>query len=141
VTYTQLAVLGVVAAVVVDLAVLRVGLLRRRAFWVAYAIVLPFQLLTNGWLTGRRIVVYDPAATLAGGSVTLIGDGRIGFAPVEDLLFGFALVVVTLDWWVFWGRRGVQREPVRGRPWWPTGRGRRARRQRRPPAPAGPSTS
>jgi hypothetical protein len=26
---------------------------------------------------------------------------------VEDLLFGFALVLQTLAWWVFWGRRGV----------------------------------
>ena len=36
------------------------------------------------------------------------GDGRIAYAPVEDLLFGFALVLATLAWWVFWGRRGVQ---------------------------------
>lgn len=138
-TYTQLAVVGVAAAVLVDLAVLRVGLLRRCAFWVAYAIILPFQLVTNGWLTGRRVVVYDPAATLSDGAVRFLGDGRLAFAPVEDVLFGFALVLLTLDCWVFWGRRGVQREPVA--PGWPTARARRARRRRRRPAPAGPSTS
>lgn len=108
-SYTALALVGVVAAVLVDLAVLRVGLLRRRAFWVAYAIVLGFQLLTNGWLTGRRIVTYDPAAILGDGAVTLVGDWRVGYAPVEDLVFGFALVLFTLDWWVFWGVRGVGR--------------------------------
>ncbi len=111
-SYTGLALVGVMAAVSVDLAVLRVGLLRRRAFWVAYAIVLGFQLLTNGWLTGRRIVTYDPDAILGGGAVQLVGGWRIGYAPVEDLVFGFALVLFTLDWWVFWGVRGVGRLPA-----------------------------
>lgn len=104
-SYTALAVLGVAVAVVADLAVFRVGLLRRRAFWVAYAIMVGFQLVTNGWLTGRRIVTYDPAATLSDGAVRVLGDWRIGYAPVEDLLFGFALILFTLDWWVLWGRR------------------------------------
>jgi lycopene cyclase domain-containing protein len=104
-TYTQLAVCGVLAAVVVDLAVLRVRVLRRRTFWVAYAIVLFFQLLTNGWLTGRQIVTYEGNAILGSADVTFLGDGRIAYAPVEDLLFGFALVVWTLDWWVWLGRR------------------------------------
>jgi hypothetical protein len=27
------------------------------------------------------------------------------FAPVEDLLFGFSLVLQTTAWWVWWGRR------------------------------------
>jgi lycopene cyclase domain-containing protein len=99
VTYTQLAVLGVVLTVLLDLAVLRTRLLTRRVFWVSYAIVVFFQLVTNGILTGRDIVTYDPDAILG---------LRIVYAPVEDLLFGFALVVQTLAWWVWWGRRGVQ---------------------------------
>jgi lycopene cyclase domain-containing protein len=96
VTYTALAVLAVPASVAVDLFVLRTRLVTRKAFWTAYAIVLVFQLLTNGWLTGRGIVTYDPD--------TIIG-WRVMYAPVEDLLFGFALVVQSLDWWVWWGRR------------------------------------
>ena len=108
-TYTQLALVGVAASVVLDLAVLRTALLRRRTFWVAYLIVLGFQLVTNGVLTGARIVRYDPAAVLG---------WRLAYAPVEDLLFGFALVLWTLAWWVFWGRRGVQRQPVAGPPRW-----------------------
>ena len=50
-TYTQLALLGVAVAVTLDLAVLRTHLVRRRVFWTAYAIVIGFQLLTNGVLT------------------------------------------------------------------------------------------
>jgi hypothetical protein len=118
VTYTQLAVLGVAATATLDLAVLRTRLLRRRSFWVAYLIVLGFQLLSNGVLTGARIVRYDGAAIMGSSTATspgsaapaFFGDGRIAFAPVEDILFGFALVLQTLAWWVFWGRRGVQQQ-------------------------------
>ena len=66
-----------------------------RAFWASYAIVVTFQLLTNGWLTGRGIVTYDRSQILG---------VRLVFAPVEDLLFGFSLVVQTVAWWVWWGR-------------------------------------
>ena len=109
-SYTAAAVVGVVATVVLDLFVLRTRLLLRRAFWVAYAIVVFFQLITNGILTGRGIVFYDGDAIVgststAGQTPSLLGDGRIVFAPLEDLLFGFALVVQTLAWWVWWGRR------------------------------------
>ncbi|MCU0266953.1 MAG: lycopene cyclase domain-containing protein [Actinomycetia bacterium] len=120
-TYTQLTLLGVAATVVLDLVVLRTRVLLRRTFWVAYAIIVFFQLLTNGVLTGFRIVRYDGAAIIGSGTPVLVGDGRLVFAPVEDLLFGFALVVQTLAWWVFWGRRGVQRTPTAGPAptWWP----------------------
>jgi lycopene cyclase domain-containing protein len=96
VTYTAAAVLGVLATALLDLVVLRTRLLLRKAFWTAYAIVVLFQLITNGILTGRDVVTYDEEA--------IVGL-RVVFAPVEDLLFGFALVVQTLSWWVFWGRR------------------------------------
>jgi lycopene cyclase domain-containing protein len=105
VTYTQAALLGVLAAVVLDLAVLRVRLLGRVVFWATYPIVFAFQLLSNGILTGRGIVRYAPEA---------IVGWRLVHAPVEDLLFGFAMVLLTLDLWVWWGRRGVQRGPAAG---------------------------
>jgi lycopene cyclase domain-containing protein len=117
VTYTQLGLLGVVVVVVLDLAVLRVGLLRRRVFWTAYAIIVFFQLLTNGYLTGRHIVTYNPDTTLTDGDAVLLGDWRILYAPVEDLMFGFAMVVLALDLWVLWARRGVDREPYADGPW------------------------
>jgi lycopene cyclase domain-containing protein len=105
VTYSTSAVVGVLVALVLDLAVLRTRLVLRRIWWVSYAIVLFFQLVTNGILTGRRIVRYDPSQ---------ITGLRIAYAPVEDLLFGFAMVLFTLSLWVWWGRRGVQHEPAAG---------------------------
>ncbi|OAA28261.1 lycopene cyclase domain-containing protein [Frankia sp. EI5c] len=95
-SYTALAAAGVVLTLVLDLWILRTRLVTRRVFWTAYAIILFFQLVTNGVLTGFDIVRYDPAA---------IAGPRIAFAPVEDLLFGFALVTQTLAWWVWWGVR------------------------------------
>jgi lycopene cyclase domain-containing protein len=109
VTYTQLAVCGVVIAVGVDFAVLRTRLLGRASFWAAYAVVVFFQLLTNGWLTGREIVRYAGDTILGGPEPRFLGDGRIAYAPVEDLLFGFALSLWTLCWWTWLGARQERR--------------------------------
>jgi lycopene cyclase domain-containing protein len=117
-SYTQLALVGVGATVLLDLWVLGTRLLLRKAFWVAYAIVVFFQLLTNGVLTGFEIVRYSGDAIVGTDAPAFLGNGRIAFAPVEDLLFGFALVVQTLAWWVWWGRRGVQYRPLAGPPRW-----------------------
>jgi lycopene cyclase domain-containing protein len=91
VSYTAAAALGVLGALLLDLAVLRTALVRRGVFWATYPIVLAFQLAANGVLAGRGVVRYDPA--------TIVGM-RIAYAPVEDLLFGFALMLVTLSVWV-----------------------------------------
>ena len=99
-SYTQLALLGVAGAVLVDTVLLRTWLVRRRTYWIAYAIVLFFQLLVNGILTGFDIVRYDPGAILG---------WRVAFAPVEDILFGYAMVTLTLSTWVWLGRKGLSR--------------------------------
>ena len=99
-SYTQLALLGVAGAVLVDTVLLRTWLVRRRTYWTAYAIVLFFQLLVNGILTGFDIVRYDHGAILG---------WRVAFAPVEDILFGYAMVTLTLSTWVWLGRKGVAR--------------------------------
>ena len=96
VTYTSLAAVAVVLSLVLDVLVLRTRVVTRRAFWAAYAVVLVFQLLTNGVLTGLDVVRYDPG--------TVLGP-RLAFAPVEDLLFGFALVTFTLASWAAVNRR------------------------------------
>jgi lycopene cyclase domain-containing protein len=96
VTYTVAAALGVVAAIGLDLVVLRTRLVARRVFWATYPIVLTFQLIFNGILTGRGIVRYRDAAILG---------PRLVNAPVEDLAFGFALALATLSAWVWLGRR------------------------------------
>ena len=95
-SYSALAVTAVVAVLVVDLAVLRTRLVTRRVFWATYAIVVVFQLLVNGVLTGLDVVTYDPAA---------VWGPRIAYAPVEDLLFGFAMVTLTLASWAAVNRR------------------------------------
>jgi lycopene cyclase domain-containing protein len=99
-TYTAAALVGVVGAALVDLVLLRTMLLRRKAFWTSYAIVAFFQLIVNGLLTGLDVVRYDPRRILG---------ARIVYAPVEDLLFGFAMVLITLSLWVWWGRVAVRR--------------------------------
>ena len=82
-SYTQIAIMAVVLAALLDLYLVRTRLLLRRAFWTSYAIILPFQLLTNWWLTSRNIVMYDIRA--------IIGP-RLASAPLEDIAFGFALI-------------------------------------------------
>ena len=104
-SYTAAAVLGVAVAVAVDLFGLRTRLVLRPVFWATYPIIVFFQLLSNGILTGRGIVRYAPEA--------IIGV-RLVYAPVEDLLFGFAMVLCTLATWVWLGRRGVQPTPRAG---------------------------
>ena len=89
-SYSALAVTAVVAVLVLDLAVYRTRMVTRPVFWVAYAIIITFQLLMNGVLTGLEVVTYDPDA---------IWGPRIAYAPVEDLLFGFAMVTLTLASW------------------------------------------
>lgn len=99
-TYTQLAIFAVVVAVTLDLYVIKTALLKRKVFWTSYAIIIGFQLLTNWWLTSRNIVMYSPDAILG---------IRIASAPVEDLLFGFALVLGVLVNWIRLGASNKQR--------------------------------
>jgi hypothetical protein len=122
-TYTQLGLLAVVVMVAVDLWVLRTKLLTRKVFWTAYVIIVFFQLVTNGMFTGFSIVHYAGDAIVGSSSPDVgpppfIGDGRLAFAPVEDLLFGFALVLLSLSMWIWLGRRGVDRMPMAGPPRW-----------------------
>jgi lycopene cyclase domain-containing protein len=105
-TYTAIAVVAVLVALALDRWVARTRLTTTGDWWAAYAIIVFFQLLTNGWLTGRGIVLYAPDAIIGSDVVTFIGDGRLVFAPVEDLAFGFALVLTSCVAWVWLGPRG-----------------------------------
>ncbi|TSA20552.1 MAG: lycopene cyclase domain-containing protein [Actinomycetales bacterium] len=97
--YTDIALGGVIAAVLFDMYGAKTMLLTKSVFWTSYAIILPFQLVTNWWLTSRNIVMYSSDA--------IIGR-KVCSAPVEDLLFGFALVLAVMSLWVYWGRKGFQ---------------------------------
>lgn len=122
-TYTLLALGAVAVAVLVDTVVLRTRMLSRRVFWTAEAIIVFFQLISNGLFTGCGIVQYSDEAIIGSaspdsGPPPFLGDGRIAFAPVEDLLFGFTLVLLSISVWIWLGRRGLQREPHAGPPIW-----------------------
>ena len=88
--------MAVFIAAFLDLEVLQTKLLKRKVFWTSYAIILPFQLLTNWWLTSREIVRYSED--------TILGL-RIASAPLEDLFFGFALILSVMATWVYLGRK------------------------------------
>jgi lycopene cyclase domain-containing protein len=90
--------------------VLRTGVLRDRRFWIAMAIVAFFQVLVDGWLTCRPIVTYAEeqfsSIRLGCPDSALFSAGGM---PLEDALFGFAMITQALMWWVWWGRRlGVE---------------------------------
>ena len=98
--YTDIAIISIVFAAIVDLFIIKNKLLTKKVFWTSYAIILPFQLITNWWLTSRNIVMYSSDA---------ITGIRIASAPAEDLLFGFALILLVMNLWVYWGKKGIQK--------------------------------
>lgn len=94
--YTLPAVLAVLAVVALELAVLHTGLFRRPAYWISMVIVLGFQIPVDGWLTklSAPIVLYDERHSTG---IRFPWD-----IPVEDFLFGFALLTAVL---LLWERR------------------------------------
>jgi hypothetical protein len=122
-TYTTIGIIAVIIAVVADLYLFKTRMVTRKIFWASYAIIVFFQFITNGMFTGFQIVKYDGEAIMGSTSPIdtpppLLGDGRIAFAPAEDILFGFSLILLSLSLWIFWGRRGVERTPLSGPPIW-----------------------
>jgi lycopene cyclase domain-containing protein len=97
--YTVPAIVAVVVVIVLELAVLRTGLFRRAAYWISMVIVLGFQIPVDGWLTklSAPIVIYDDAHT---------SGLRFPFdIPVEDFLFGWAMVTAAI---LLWERRRLR---------------------------------
>jgi len=101
--YSDIALDAVLLAVLLDLFVLKTQMITRGIFWITYALILPFQLLTNWWLTSKNIVMYS--------SNQIIGR-RLAGAPIEDLLFGFSMIVLSLALWEFFSKR-VQTQQVK----------------------------
>jgi lycopene cyclase domain-containing protein len=91
--YTLPAVVAVTVVVALELAVFHTGLFRRPAYWLSMLIVVGFQIPVDGWLTklSSPIVIYQQKQT---------SGLRFPFdIPVEDFLFGFALVTAVLLLW------------------------------------------
>ena len=97
--YTVPAMVAVLAILGWELRVLRTGLFRRSAYWISMAIVLGFQVPVDGWLTklSAPIVVYNEQHSTG---IRFPWD-----IPVEDFLFGWAMVTAVLLLWVRGGDR------------------------------------
>ncbi len=91
--YTVPAAAAVLAVCAWELLLLHTGLFRRLAYWLTMLIVLGFQVPVDGWLTKLSAPVVVYASRQATG---LRGPWDI---PVEDFLFGFALVTAALLAW------------------------------------------
>lgn len=96
--YTLAAVVAAAAVVVLEWRVLRTGLFRTVQYWVTMTIVFAFQIPVDGWLTklSSPIVRYDDTHSLG-----WRGPWDI---PVEDFIYGFALLTLVL---LLWERAGA----------------------------------
>jgi lycopene cyclase domain-containing protein len=93
--YTFLAGASVIAAIALD-HWLRTGVLRKRVFWIAMGVMFLFKLPSNGYLTGRPIVLYNPQEFLG---------FRLGTIPFEDFFYGFGLITITIVLWEYFVRK------------------------------------
>ncbi len=96
--YTLSAALGAVIVINLELLWFRSGLFRTRAYWISMAIIVFFMILVDGWLTklSAPIVIYTPEEF---SGVRIPWD-----VPIEDYLFGFALVTLVMLLWDRVGR-------------------------------------
>ena len=103
--YTVLAVASVVLVVLLELRWARTGIFTTAQYWLSMAIVVGFQVLVDGWLTklSDPIVLYDDSET---SGVRFPWD-----IPVEDFLFGFSMVTLTLLLWLLAARRERRAAP------------------------------
>ena len=89
-SYTQITVYALIITILFDMFITKNSLLSTLRFWFSYLIIFPFQLITNYWLTSHEIVSYNPDA--------IIGL-RLAGAPIEDLIFGFAMILAVMSLW------------------------------------------
>ncbi len=102
--YTLPAIIAFLAVIAWELTVLRTGLFRRAAYWISMLIVIGFMIPVDGWLTklSAPIVIYDEDHT---------SGLRFPFdIPVEDYLFGWAMVTAVLLLWERQRLRAPQKE-------------------------------
>ena len=91
--YTVSALLACGAVLALELAVLRTGVLRRHTYWIAFGIILFFQVIVDGWLTKLTAPIVLYAGQHFSG-VRFPWD-----IPVEDYLFGWAMCTLALLLW------------------------------------------
>ena len=94
--YTVLSVISVLLTVLAD-KFSGIRILKRPEFYVFIIVILLFKLIVNGYLTGNDIVMYNHKFFLG---------IRFGSIPLEDFLFGFSMVTLTIILWEFFKRKG-----------------------------------
>ena len=92
--YTLLACLSVIITILLDW-ISGINVLRRRIFYLFFAIILCFKFFVNGYLTSW-IVLYNPQQFLG---------FRIGTIPLEDFLFGFSMVTMSIIFWEYFKKK------------------------------------
>ena len=106
--YTLLAVASVLGTIAVEVFWLRTGVFRTSQYWITMGIVYLFHVLVDGWLTklSAPIVIYD--------SGEIIGLRVPWDIPVEDYLFGFSMITLTLLAWLAIGDDDERVEATEG---------------------------
>ena len=94
--YTVLGILAVVFTFIIG-KILKADIFKKKIFWFFILIILFFKFLVNGYLTGADIVRYNPKF--------FIGY-RLGSIPLEDFLFGFSMVSLTIIFWEYFKKAG-----------------------------------
>jgi lycopene cyclase domain-containing protein len=97
-TYAALASVGTV--LVLDRA-LRTRVLAQPTFWFFMAAMMVCTTAANGYLTWRPVVLY--------------GDGfflgvRLGTIPLEDYLYGFSFITLSVQLWEFFRSKQDRKE-------------------------------
>ncbi|MGH8918693.1 MAG: lycopene cyclase domain-containing protein [Acidimicrobiales bacterium] len=100
--YTLWALVAAAVVVALELAWLHTGLFRRPAYWITLAVTWAFQIPVDGWLTKQSapVVIYNRHEF---SGVRFPWD-----IPLEDFVYGFALVTLVLLLWVGKGGRWVK---------------------------------
>ena len=103
--YTVAAGISVLLVAALD-RVLKTRLLAGKRFWIYVAVMNVFMLLSNGYLTWRPVVLYNPDQILG---------ARLGTIPLEDFLYGFTLISLSVILWEFFkARSGRAGRPTSG---------------------------
>lgn len=89
--YTILSALSVILAFFID-SKTKVKILCKNDFYLFLSIILFFMFLVNGYLTQKNAVIYNPDFFL---------NIRISSIPLEDFLFGFSMIALTIIFWEF----------------------------------------
>ncbi|MBN2482859.1 MAG: lycopene cyclase domain-containing protein [Candidatus Omnitrophica bacterium] len=93
--YTVFAAISVVVTILID-RITGVSLLKNKKFWVYFMLFVILMIIVNGFITGAGIVRYNPKMILG---------IKYGTIPLEDFLFNFSLVTLTIVSWEFFKKK------------------------------------